>query len=182
MTVGLLCVACEPDREPQTPTRDPEWRVQVGDTVPEVVLMTTQAEKVRMSDHRGKVVVLNFFATWCGPCHSELASMQKLLAPVAKVDDRLVLLTVAVSQTRKTVEYFLEDADFEWPFLLDINRKMLDTYCTSGAIPRMMVIDHEGKAASLHVGFSPRSMAQIAAQVNSLLAKIPAETTVAAEG
>ena len=165
------------------PPYDPsvDWHVEVGGQALGFSLMTPQAEKIRLSDLRGKVVVANFFATWCGPCLTEVRVMNEELVPLAKADPRLAVITIASMEPIERVTRFVREKGYEWPFLVDTHGEVFKRYCKTGSIPRMMIIDHTGKVAHLSIGFGMDSISELMGTINSLLARVPTET-VAVDG
>jgi thiol-disulfide isomerase/thioredoxin len=125
----------------------------VGKEAPPFELTLLDDSTFRLADHRGKVVVLDFWATWCGPC---IKAMPEVKDAVAAFPPGVVtLMTVNQGETPPLITPFLEAREWEdTPVALDFNMKVGNSYGVEG-IPHTVVIDAEGKIAWVHSGFSP---------------------------
>ncbi len=104
---------------------------------------------VTMKDFRGKVVFLNFWASWCGPCRDEMPSME-LLWQILQ-DDDFVILAVDVRETKDEVTSFIEENDYTFPVLLDSWGQVANMYDVR-AYPTTFLVDREGKVVGKAVG------------------------------
>jgi len=112
-------------------------------------LENINGEKENLSDYLGKVVFLNFWATWCGPCRIEMPSMQKLYDEFH--DDGLEVVAVNIGERQKTVVKFLEENNLTFPVLLDETNMVAGIYGARN-IPTTYIIDRNGKILSMIVG------------------------------
>ncbi|MDE2926176.1 MAG: redoxin domain-containing protein [Acidobacteriota bacterium] len=118
---------------------------------PEFNLETLGGERVKSADLLGKVVVLDFWATWCGPCLRELPLFQ---ATVDRWSDRpeVAFLAVSVDSNDDKVRRFMKDNEYDFPVVRD--REVSDDFGVSG-YPTIVIIGREGRIQYRHVGFDP---------------------------
>jgi len=114
---------------------------KVDDQAPNFTLKGLQGEEVSLEDYRGKIVFINFWASWCPPCKAEMPDINKLY--LENKDEDLVVLAVDVNETKTTVEKFIKDGDYEFPVLLDETGKTAAKYSVIG-IPKTIVVDPNG--------------------------------------
>lgn len=115
---------------------------RVGGIAPEVTFKTLQGKSVALSDYRGKVVLLNFWATWCPPCRAEMPSMERLNRMFSKTD--FVLLAVNVEPDGDlTVPAFLKRESHSFPVFLDAEARAQNTYQVY-RFPETFIISREG--------------------------------------
>lgn len=95
----------------------------------------------RLSDFRGKVVFLNFWATWCGPCRFEMPSMEKLYQRLKAKG--LEIVAVNLQEDRKTVQRFVDELGLSFHILLDTAGRIGATY-GARSIPTTYIVDREG--------------------------------------
>ena len=122
-----------------------------GTEAPDFTVEMIDGSKVALSELRGKVVLLNFWATWCPPCRQELARVQ------SDVIDRFagrdfVFLPISRGETHQTVAAFREKTGYSFPMGLDPSQTVYDRYA-SNYIPRNFVIDRNGKVVLASVGY-----------------------------
>jgi peroxiredoxin len=103
----------------------------------------------RLSDYRGKVVIVNFWATWCPPCRFELPSMEKLWQAVQKED--VVMLAINIGEDADTIFTFTSDYPVTFPLLMDRDSAVLKQYPVRG-VPTSFVIDPKGRIIYRAVG------------------------------
>jgi len=116
----------------------------VGKVAPDFDLPThDDAKKVRLSDYKGKVVFLNFWATWCKPCKEEMPSMEVLYKHFEK--DGLVILAVSIDRvtTKKDIPPFVSSLGLTFPILVDSWGQTDKRYKLMG-VPETYIIDQEG--------------------------------------
>ena len=115
----------------------------VGKEAPDFVLPNLNEKSVRLSDYRGKVVFLNFWATWCKPCREEMPSMEVLY----KNFDRDGLVVLAVSNdrvtTKKDIPPFVSSMNLTFPVLVDSWGQTDKRYKLMG-VPETYIIDQQG--------------------------------------
>lgn len=115
---------------------------QVGSLAPDVSLKTLQGKKVALSDYRGKVVLLNFWATWCPPCRAEMPSMERLSRIFPKTDFAMLAVNVEPDGDQ-TVPAFLKRWPHSFPVLLDTEGKAQNAYQVF-RFPETFIIGREG--------------------------------------
>jgi peroxiredoxin len=113
---------------------------------------TLDGRTVRLSEHRGEVVFINFWATWCPPCREEMPAMERLFQQAGK--DALVMLAVSVDADPKVIAPFVEEQRFTFTVGLDPKMELADSYGVR-ALPATFIVDREGHLAALALG--PRS-------------------------
>ena len=109
---------------------------------------TVTGDKFTLSDQKGKVIMLNFWATWCGPCVGELPAFPKL---IEKYGDSLSLVTVNCGEDKETVESFLSENGYDFTVLMDTDYAISDIYPTDG-IPYTLIFDRDGKISHIQLG------------------------------
>ncbi|MBI9097067.1 MAG: TlpA family protein disulfide reductase [Spirochaetaceae bacterium] len=124
------------------------------DTLPsiEFELLNLQGVKEKLSDYRGQVVFLNFWATWCGPCRSEMPSMEKVYQDLK--DEGFVILAVDLGEDRKTVQKFVDEYGLTFPVVLDETNAVGGMY-DARSIPTTYLVDREGNILGRAVGARP---------------------------
>ena len=121
-----------------------------GLAAPDFTLENLQGEKVRLSDLRGKVVIVNFWATWCPPCRLEMPSMEALYQTFK--EDDLVLLAVNVEQDgRESVDRFLQENPYSFPILFDEDAQVQNAYGVF-QFPESFIIDRNGIVVKKVIG------------------------------
>ncbi|WP_321372260.1 TlpA disulfide reductase family protein [uncultured Desulfuromusa sp.] len=114
----------------------------VGEVAPDFTLTNMQGEEVTLSQFRGKVVILNFWATWCPPCREEMPSMERLYRDLESKG--LVMLAVNVEENGKeAVTQFLQKRSYSFPILLDSENVAQNTYGVF-RFPESFIIDRNG--------------------------------------
>ena len=124
--------------------------VKVGDTAPDFVVGMFDGSQVRLSDLRGKVVLLNFWATWCPPCRAEMARVDTDV--IERFAGDFVFLPLSRGEARSDVASFREKNGYDFPMGLDSTKSVFGLYA-SNYIPRNFLIDREGKIAATSVGY-----------------------------
>lgn len=122
----------------------------VGSPAPDFALRNADGQVVRLSDLRGKVVFVNFWATWCRPCKEELPDIEKLYEE--KREQGLEVLAVNYQDDPDDARAFFNDLGIDVPMLLDRSGSVYDQYLLQG-LPDSFFIDREGNLAALHYGF-----------------------------
>lgn len=108
---------------------------------PDFELPDESGKLYRLSDYRGRLVVLNFWATWCPPCREEMPSMERARRAVAS--DGIVLLAVNVGEDADTIFSFTASYPVQFPLLMDRHEKVIKQYPVIG-LPTTFVIDPDG--------------------------------------
>lgn len=122
--------------------------VKAGDKAPDFVAELTNGEKFSLADNKGKVVLINFWATWCGPCVEELPAIEKLQK---EYGDKIEIVAVNYGEDRKTVDEFLKDNNYTFKVAYDDDMAIANEYPSDG-IPYLVVVDKEGKVHETMVG------------------------------
>ena len=117
---------------------------------PNFCLKSLNGKEVALKDFSGKVIFINFWATWCGPCKEEMPSMEALYREFK--ERGFVLLAISVDYGGMTpVKRFIADHRYTFPVLLDQDSKTLDLYQVKG-IPTTLIIDRKGQCIGRAVG------------------------------
>jgi len=119
-----------------------------------------------LSSHKGKVVILNFWATWCPPCRTEMPSMEILYQRYK--DQGLEMLTVNLRENIFPVRQFINNGGYTFPVLMDNNGRIGSLYGVE-AIPTTFIIDREGKIVGRLVGSIYWDTPQVFAAFEALL-------------
>lgn len=159
----LLPDGSRPDSAPA----DPAALVKPGDTAPDFTVEMFDGSHVTLSDLRGKVVLLNFWATWCPPCRQELARVQ------ADVIDRFVgedfiFLPIARGEGREAVAAFRQQQGYNFPMGLDPQRSVYDRYA-SNHIPRNILIGRDGRIVLSSVGYEADEFGRLVEAIEQTL-------------
>jgi peroxiredoxin len=147
--ISLAIVACAP-QAPRHAVKDDNQRK----AAPDFALKDASGKVVHLSDYKGKVVLLDFWATWCGPCNVEIPWFTEFQR---KYKDRgFAVLGVSMDDEGwKAVSPFVTEKKINYRIVLG-DDKTSDQYGGVEALPTTFVIDREGRIASVHVGLSGR--------------------------
>ena len=123
------------------------WQPETA--APEFTLSDLEGRDVSLKDYRGKIVFLNFWATWCPPCRNEMPSMEKLYRQLD--GSAFAMVAVDLQESSEQVRRFVEAAGFSFTVLLDTSGRTGASYQVSG-IPTTYIIDKEGNVLAHTVG------------------------------
>ena len=130
-----------------------------GSMAPDFTVEMVSGEKITLSDLRGKVVLLNFWATWCPPCREELKHVQAEIIDRFKGEE-FVFIPVSRGEEKSTVEEFRKSTGYGFPMGLDPEQNIYRLYA-SNYIPRNFLIDRDGKIVLASVGYDTDEFAEL---------------------
>jgi peroxiredoxin len=116
--------------------------IQPGFKVPSFTLPDINGKEVSLSDQRGKVVLVNVWATWCPPCRREMPSMQRLYEKFKGKNFEILAVSID-SEGREAVEPFMRKMNLTFPALLDPGETIRSLYGITG-VPESFIIDQQG--------------------------------------
>lgn len=130
-------------------------------------LKTLDGKTVKLSDYRGKIVIIDFWATWCPPCRKGIPDLISLQEEFQK---ELVVIGISLDQqnTIKDLNPFIERYKINYPVVLG-DEKVVKDYGGINAIPTSFVVDQKGNIVDKHVGLVPKSV--YTDKIKSLLKK-----------
>lgn len=126
--------------------------VKVSGKAPNFTLKSLSGKNVKLSEFRGQVVMINFWASWCGPCRQEMPLLEKIYKKYKRLG--FTLLGVNVEEDSRAAKNWLKDVTTSFPILLDNTNKVSKLYKVS-AMPTTVLIDRNGNMRFLHKGYKP---------------------------
>jgi peroxiredoxin len=134
---------------PSAHAKEPGSGVANGAKAPDFELKTPDGKSVKLSDFKGKAVMLNFFATWCPPCRAEMPTMEA--AYEASKDKGFVILAVNLGEPNVTVTQFMEKMGVTFPVVIDENDRVSKLYDIV-PLPTSYFIDKNGNVYAKTTG------------------------------
>ena len=138
--------------------------INEGDVAPDFTVAKLGGGEATLSSLRGKVVLINFWATWCPPCRQELAHLQEGVLDVFKGKD-LVVLPISRGEKMEDVQDYITKMGYTFPIYLDGDQSAYKKYA-SNYIPRSVVVGRDGKVVYVAVGYDET----VAKEVNEAIA------------
>ena len=170
--MALMFCFC-PEVSAQKPTPDSVgYLVKVGQMAPDFEMELTDGTTVRLSDLRGKVVMLQFTASWCGVCRKEMPFIEKDIWQKHKGDKNFALFGVDRDEPLVTVKAFAKKTGITYPMGLDKGADIFALYADRKAgITRNVLIDKEGKIVMLTRLYNQEEFAKLCKQIDKMLKK-----------
>lgn len=137
-----------------------------GQTAPDFALKSSTGENLRLSEYRGDVVMINFWATWCGPCRQEMPLLDELYTRYERVGFNL--LGVNIDDDSRRAMQMIEELGVNFPVLFDASKQVSKLYEVD-AMPVTVLVDREGNVRYVHHGYKPGYEDKYLDQVRSLL-------------
>ena len=156
-------------------THEPDsvgYIVRVGDIAPEMEMELTDGQKVKLSDLRGKVVMLQFTASWCGVCRKEMPFIESDIWQKHKANPNFALYGIDRDEPVETVKAFAEKTGVTYPLALDPGADHFAKYADRKAgITRNVLIDKEGKIVMLTRLYNEEEFASLCKKIDEMLAE-----------
>ena len=140
---------------------------KIDQNVPEFQFTTLSGEELNINDLRGKVVLLNFFATWCPPSMAEMPHLENEIWQKHQ-SDNFVLLALGREHTKVELDSFNLEKGFTFPIVPDTRRVIFSKFATQN-IPRNVLIDKTGKIVYQAIGFEEKEFATLKSKIEELL-------------
>jgi thiol-disulfide isomerase/thioredoxin len=140
---------------------------------PPCCLQSLNGEKIQLADLKDKIIFLNFWASWCGPCKEEMPSIEALYHRYKETN--FIFLTVSVDyEGPEPVRKFIEKHRYRFPVLLDPKGKTLDLF-EINKIPATLIIDRKGKIIGRVIGPRNWSSQEVFSLIDQMLAETPSK-------
>ena len=137
-----------------------------GKLAPDFALKSSTGENLRLSEFRGDVVMINFWATWCGPCRQEMPLLDELYARYERVG--FSLLGVNIDDDSGRAMDMIEELGVNFPVLFDARKEVSKLYEVE-AMPVTVIVDRTGTVRYIHHGYKPGYEDKYLDQIRSLL-------------
>ncbi len=137
-----------------------------GQPAPDFALKSASGENLRLSEYRGDVVMINFWATWCGPCRQEMPLLDELYTRYQRVGFNL--LGVNIDDDSAGAMRMVEELGVNFPVLFDSRKEVSKLYEVE-AMPTTVLLDREGRVRHVHHGYKPGYEEKYLAEIRSLL-------------
>lgn len=181
LIIAILVVLALPFGEQNEPATEPATEqteeptdvyaattlVKEGMEAPDFTVQMFDGKQITLSNERGKVVLVNFWATWCPPCREELTRVESDLIERFK-GQNFLFLPISRGEEREAVADFRSQMGYTFPMGLDPERKIYDLYA-SNYIPRNFLINEEGKVVMTSIGYTAEEFDALIAKIESLL-------------
>ncbi|MDG1479677.1 MAG: TlpA disulfide reductase family protein [Myxococcota bacterium] len=146
-----------------------------AETAPEIKLRDLSNKERTLSAERGKVVLVNFWATWCAPCMVEMPHIQQMYTDLADIDgdgvQEFEVLSISIddARDRSKIKPLVKTKGLTFPVLWDQNKQVSQVYNPSGVVPMTLIITQEGETALTVQEYAPGEECQLRAKVVELL-------------
>lgn len=146
--------------------------VRLGEVAPDFEMELTDGQKVKLSDLRGKVVMLQFTASWCGVCRKEMPFIEKDIWQKHKDNAQFALYGIDRDEPLETVKAFAEKTGVTYPLALDPGADIFAKYADRKAgITRNVLIDKDGKIVMLTRLYNEEEFASLCKKIDEMLAQ-----------
>lgn len=139
------------------------WAIEIGKEAPDFKLTDINNKQANLSDFKGKVIILDFFASWCPPCRQEVPDF--VVLQKAYGDKGLAVIGVALVNAQEAKD-FAAEFGINYPVLID-DGKVSSLYGPIRSIPTTFILDKTGKIVKMYIGFRPKNVFE--ADVKELL-------------
>lgn len=167
LACGLLMFATAGMAQGGNPSPEEATKIKEGAQAPAFTATMLDGTTVDSQTLRGKVVLLNFWATWCPPCRQEFTRVQADIVD-RYADREFVLLALSRGEDKATVEKFMKKQGYAFPVGVDTRSEVYDKFAIT-YIPRNFVIDKEGVVRFVSVGYAPADFEKMLARIDALL-------------
>ncbi|MGE0622252.1 MAG: TlpA family protein disulfide reductase [Pseudomonadales bacterium] len=140
--------------------------VAISDSAPDFTLKSLEGSNLRLEEYRGQVVLLNFWASWCGPCRQEMPLLDRLHHRYE--DTGFAVLGVNVEGEIAPAQEIVDKTNVTFPILIDDGQKVSQMYNLQ-AMPSTVVIDRDGVVRYIHLGYKPGDEAKYVEVVKELI-------------
>ena len=156
--------------------------VYAADNAPEFSLRDINGKQVSLSDYAGKVILVNFWATWCGPCQAEMPHLQKMYVDLE--EQGFVVLSISADNARDAskVKPLIKRNRYTFPVLLDKDSTVLNQYNPESVLPYNVLIGKDGNIIWQKASYAPGEEVELRAKVVEALGGEEKEGKEATEG
>lgn len=142
--------------------------VKEGEQMPAFTIVSDNGTKLASSSMKGKVILVNFFATWCPPCQKELAAVQETLWTKYKDNKNFELLVIGREHTDADLQKYNEKKNFTFPLYPDKSRAIFDAFAKN-LIPRSYLVGKDGKIIYATKGYTDEEFAELMNKIEQSL-------------
>jgi peroxiredoxin len=167
----FLCALLLTGWSATTRADDRGYVVKVGEMAPDIDLVFPDGTMKKLSDCRGKVVMLQFTASWCGVCRREMPFIERDIWSKHKGNPRFLLYGIDLQESKEVAGKFAAETGITYPLLLDPEGKAFYSVAARGAgVTRNVIVDETGKIAFLTRLYDEKEFAAMVAVIDKLLA------------
>lgn len=168
----VICFVAGAQEKDGVMVYDNEYLVKVGDMAPDFTLELTDGSVFTLSEQRGKVVMLQFTAGWCGVCRKEMPFIERDIWQPHKDNGNFVLLGIDREETKEQIDAFIKKVGTTYPIAMDVNADVFAQYALrNSGITRNVLIDKDGKIVMLTRLFNEDEFNSLVECINNMLAE-----------
>ncbi len=151
---------------------DNQYLVKVGDTAPDFTLPLTDGSSFTLSQQRGKVVMLQFTASWCGVCRREMPHIEKEIWQRHKENPSFVLVGVDREEAKEIIDSYTAQVGTTYPMAMDTAANVFASYAVrNSGITRNVLVGKDGRIVKLTRLFNEEEFSSLVLAIDSLLAE-----------